>query len=164
MRNTLKLSLITLLTGFLALGFHVAGAQQFDKAAYYQVMESGKLDAVENQLKIINSSANINRQAYSGALLMKKAGLIKGPGKKLNVFKDGHSKLEAAIEKEKANTEWRFLRLVIQEHAPKILNYRGDIEEDARVVHQDFKNLSPELQAAILDYRKQSDTLQKLNF
>lgn len=163
MRNTLKISVVAVLTACIALAFNVAHAQ-FDKAAYYQVMENGKLDAVDKQLKIISTTPDINREAYGGALLMKRAGLIKGPAKKLNVFKDGHSKLESAIEKEKSNTEWRFLRLVIQEHAPKILNYRGDIDEDARLVHQSFKNLSPALQTAILDYRKQSDSLQKLNF
>ena len=145
--------------------FIEAKAQQgFDKAAFYKVMENGKLDAVEEQMRIIVSVAGINKDAYSGALIMKKAGLVKGPSKKLSVFKEGHKKLEAVIKADEANIEWHFLRLIIQEHAPKMLGYHDDIKKDAELVHTNFKKLSPEVQAAVLDYRKQSDTLQPLNF
>lgn len=150
---------------FVGLGlFSRVNAQAFDKAAFYKVMENGNTDAVDKELKIIEAAPNINKEAYSGALLMKKAGLIKGASKKLSVFKGGHAKLESAIEKEKENAEWRFLRLIIQENAPKILNYKSDKKEDAAMIHGSFKKLSPEVQSAVMDYRKHSDTLQTLNF
>lgn len=149
----------------MGLGFiNQAMAQAFDKAAFYKVMENGNADAVDRQLKIIETSTNINKGAYSGALLMKKAALIKGASKKLNVFKDGHTKLEAAIEKDKDNVEWRFLRLIIQENAPKILNYKSDKKEDAAIIQHSFKKLSPDVQSAVMDYRKHSDTLQTFIF
>ena len=141
-----------------------ANAQQFDKASYYEVMRNGSIEAIDQQSMILLASSDENKDAYTGALLMKKAGLIKGASKKLNVFKEGSKKLEARIEKENKNAELRFLRLMIQEHAPGILNYRSDINADARIVHNSFKNFPPAVQAAVLDYRKQSNTLQQLNF
>ena len=144
--------------------FIQARAQAFDKAVFYKVMENGNTDDVDKQLKIIEATPNINKEAYSGALLMKKAGLIKGASKKLNVFKTGRTKLEAAIEKEKDNGEWYFLRLIIQENAPKILNYKSDKKNDAALIQHSFKKLSPEVQSAVMDYRKHSDTLQTFIF
>lgn len=143
-----------------------ARAQQggFNKEAYYQVMENASVETVDKQLKIIETSSGINKDAYRGALLMKKAGVIKGASKKLNTFKSGHKQLEAAIEKENENGEWRFLRLMIQENAPKILGYRSDIDKDATYIHSAFKKLSPEVQSAVMSYRKQSNSLKKLNF
>lgn len=137
--------------------------QRFETSAYYQVLENGSIDAVESQLLLIESSLNINKEAYGGALLMKKAGLIKGASKKLTVFKEGNRKLEAAIKKDKGNAEWYFLRLIIQEHAPKILKYHADIKKDADIVHKAFNNFSPELQSAVIQYRKNSGSLQVYN-
>src|SRR4051812_40440000 len=106
--------------------FTEAKCQGFDKATYYKVLANGNAETIDKQVKIINATPNINKEAYTGALLMKKAGIVKGPAKKLNNFKEGHNQLEAAIEKDNQNAEWHFLRLIIQEHAPKIVNYRSD--------------------------------------
>ena len=38
--------------------------------------------------------------------------------------------LQGPIKKDKANAEFNFLRLIIQEHAPKVVDYRNDIEND----------------------------------
>ncbi len=164
MERILRGSFICILV-FLLSGFTKAKCQQsFDKSAYYKLMEKATTEDIDKQLKIIESSAGINNDAYTGALLMKKAGVVKGPSKKLSVFKSGNKKLEAAIEKDNQNAEWRFLRLIIQENAPKILGYRSDIKKDAAFIQSNFKKLSPEVQAAVLDYRKHSDTLRPLNF
>jgi hypothetical protein len=164
MKKILKGGIVFLAILFFA-GFTTANCQQiFDKSAYYNVMKNANIEAIDQQIKIIEAADGINKEAYTGALLMKKAGIVAGPSKKLNVFKTGHKKLEAVIEKEKQNAEWRFLRLLIQEHAPKIVNYRGNINEDAVFIQNNFKKLSPEVQAAVLDYRKHSNTLQSLNF
>lgn len=149
---------------FFLLQAFITRSQDFNKPAYYQVMENGNIESVDKQLRIIESNTGINKEAYAGAMLMKKAGLVKGAGKKLNVFKDGHKKLEAAIEKDKENAEWHFLRLLIQENAPKILGYRSDIDKDATLIQASFKKLAPEVQSAVLDYRKKSNSLKKLNF
>ena len=143
-----------------------ATAQQknFDKLAFYQVMEKAGSEELDNEIKLIASTTGINKDAYTGALLMKKAGFEKGAAKKLNVFKQGHVKLEAAIKKDQQNAEWRFLRLIIQENAPKVVKYRSEIKSDAAYIQSSFKGLSSDVQSAVMDYRKHSNTLQNLNF
>src|SRR3569832_889779 len=125
--------------------------QKFDKAAYYSVMKSGDLDAIDKELAMLYSVPAKERGGYEGALLMKKADLQKKAKIKLKYFKEGRIKLETAIMQYSTNTEFHFLRLAIAEHAPKIVKYRADIKKDKAVVINNFKNLPPPVQHAILD-------------
>ena len=77
----------------------------------------------------------------------------------MNLFKAGKAKLEPAIAKDTANAEYRFLRLQIQEHAPKAVKYNDKLKSDKMFISKEYKNLSPEIQQAILDYSKQSKIL-----
>ena len=95
---------------------------------------------------------------------MKKAGLMKKPKDKLKSFKQGRIKLETALMADNDNTEFHFLRLAIEEHAPKIVKYHVDIEKDKALVIKNFKNLSPAVQHAILDYCENSKVLHKEEF
>lgn len=155
-----------LLVLFISALFVNVRAQQktFDKPTFYQVMEKGSVEAVDNQIKLIATTTGINKEAYTGSLQMKKASLVKGASKKLSIFKEGHEKLEAVIKKDNQNAEWRFLRLIIQENAPKILKYKSEIKTDAAFIQSSFKGLSADVQSAVMDYRKHSNTLQALNF
>ncbi|MEI9944399.1 MAG: hypothetical protein WDN26_09300 [Chitinophagaceae bacterium] len=134
--------------------------QGFDKSAFYTAIAAGKVDAVDAQLSSLKESSMAEKEAYEGALLMKKAGLVSKIRDKLNFFKSGRSKLESSISKDKNNTEYRFLRLIIQEHAPGIVNYRNDLDEDSKLINKNFKNLSPFLQQQITDYSKKSKVLK----
>ena len=60
------------------------------------------------------------------------------------------------------NPEFHFLRLMIQENAPKIVKYHSDIEKDVSIIQESYKKMSPELQTAVMDYRKQSKSLKKI--
>ncbi len=133
----------------------------FDKVAFYNAISSESEDLINAQIAAIRASAFPEKEAYEGALLMKKAGVIKGSAKeKLNLFKAGRSKLEASIVKDNNNIEYRFLRLIIQEHAPKIVKYRGDIEQDSQLVRTNYKSLPPYLQQVITDYSKSSKVIK----
>lgn len=134
----------------------------FDKAAFYSALAANDLEAVNNQLSMLRSASITEKEAYEGALLMKKSGMVTKPKEKLNLFKAGRSKLEAAIKKENGNAEFNFLRLIIQEHAPKLVDYRKDIENDVSVIRSKFKTLQPEVQQAIIDYSKKSKILKPL--
>jgi len=115
--------------------------QKFDKAAFYSVMKSGDLDAIDKELAMLYDAPANERSGYEGALLMKKADLQKRAKIKLKYFKEGRIKLETAIMAHNNNTEFHFLRLAIEEHAPRIVKYRADIEKDKALVIADFKNL-----------------------
>lgn len=104
------------------------------------------------------------KQAYEGALLMRKAGLLKRPKDKLHVFKQGATKLETAISGNNSNAEYRFLRLIIQEHAPKILKYNKQINDDSAIIKTHFKSMQPPVQQAVKDYAESSKILNPRDF
>lgn len=133
--------------------------QKFDKAAFYSVMASGSLDEVNQELDVITSSSTLNKEGYEGALLMRKAGLLKKPAERLKAFKAGRIKLETALLSDKDNTEYHFLRLAIQEHAPKIVKYNKEIDADKQLVIKGYKSLPAVVQNAIMDYTKNSKLL-----
>ncbi|MEJ0102320.1 MAG: hypothetical protein WDO19_07125 [Bacteroidota bacterium] len=138
-------------------------AQSFNRKEFYSVMASGTVETVNEQINLLKNSPPIpltDKEAFEGALLMKKAGLVSGAGKKLNLFKNGHRKLEAAIKKDGENAEYRFLRLMIQEHAPGILGYKDDLKKDSAYIRQSYKKLPAEVQEAIINYSKISKILK----
>lgn len=128
----------------------------------YNALASDNLVTIEKQIKVLGNPKTESGAAYLGTLLMKKAGLIKGPGKKLKVFKEGREKLEDAINGNKENGEYRFLRLMIQENAPGILGYNKEIKADAALVKQKYADLDPGVKNAIKDYSRKSRNLKDL--
>ena len=138
--------------------------QKFDKAEFYEVMKSANLETVNNELEAVKDAPEKDREGYEGALLMKKAGLLKKPKARLSFFKQGRIKLETAISADYDNTEFHFLRLAIEEHAPRIVKYHSDIEKDKVIVIKNYKNLSPAVRHAILDYCENSKVLHKEDF
>ena len=59
------------------------------------------------------------------------------------------------------NIEYHFLRLMIQEHAPKAVHYDKDQVKDSQDIIRSFPTLSPVLQKAILDYCPHSKLLHE---
>jgi hypothetical protein len=149
-----------------AAGYSVAVPlqQKFDKAAFYSVMKSGDQAAIENEMDAIKDAPANERDGYTGALLMKKADLQKKAKDKLKYFKEGRIKLETALAADNSNIEFHFLRLAIEEHAPRIVKYRADIEKDKALVIKNFRDQPPAVQHAILDYCSRSKVLHKEDF
>lgn len=139
-------------------------APKFTRKELYAAMASSDVAIVDNQLNALKNIDLKDKSAYEGALTMKKAGLVKGANKKLKFFKEGHKKLEAAILKDKDNGELRFLRLMIQEHAPGILHYKSDLDKDSTYIRQSFKKLPVDVQQAITNYSKTSKVLRPEDF
>jgi hypothetical protein len=110
-------------------------------------------------LDVITASSTANKDGYEGALLMRKAGLVKRPAEKLKLFKAGRIKFDTALMSDKDNAEFRFLRFAIQEHAPKIVKYNKDLQADKQFILKEYKNLAPVVQQAILNYTKNSKIL-----
>ncbi|MDB4902830.1 MAG: hypothetical protein JWQ63_2111 [Mucilaginibacter sp.] len=138
-----------------------AAFQKFEKSTFYSVMASGDIDAIDKQIDILENGSINEKEGYEGALLMKKANLVKKPKDKLSLFKKGRIKFETALLANNENVEFHFLRLAIEEHAPKIVKYHNDIEKDKMLIINNFKNLPPIVQNAILDYCKTSKVLHK---
>lgn len=126
-------------------------------------MASGNVSQIDVLQKQLQKTSGAEKEAYEGALLMRKAETLAVPAKKLALFKKGHKKLEAAILYAPSNTEFRFLRLMVQEHAPKNLGYNKNIMQDAELIKTNYKSLSAAMQTQISDYSKSSKALKDIN-
>ena len=134
-----------------------------DVETYYAALSSSDTNQINAVLQRLLPATSLANKAYAGALIMKKAGLIKAPGKKLSLFKQGRLFLEEAITKENSNVAYRFLRLVIQENCPAFLKYHDNIKEDSDVVKKTFVQFPAETKRAVIDYAKTSATLKSLD-
>ncbi len=144
----------------LACGFK----QDFDRLAFYNVIKEGSIDDINKELLVIDASSIPEKDAYKGTLLMKKAGLVKRPKDKLSFFKEGRIKLETELHNNSSNAEYHFLRLIIQEHAPKITKYRAQLQDDAEYIRKNYKSLSAAVQQVVTDYSKTSKILHATDF
>jgi len=162
MRLTIVFIYGLLITAGLAVGAPVQ--QKFEKAEFYSIMKSGDVTAVDNEMAALDNAPAKEKDGYTAALLMKKAGLMKKPKDRLKLFKEGRIKMETALMADNENAEFHFLRLAIEEHAPKIVKYHADIQKDKALVIKNFKNLSQAVQHAILDYCSNSKVLHREDF
>lgn len=160
-KRIIFLLFLTTLAGFVKAGNLF---QKFEKSAFYQAMASGTLDDINRELNAVASAPAGERDAYEGILLMRKGGLLKKPKDKLQSFKSGRIKFQTAFMADSNNTEFRFLRLGIQEHAPKIVKYRSNINADKAYIKEHFKALSPVVQHAVLEYSKTSKVIHPEDF
>jgi hypothetical protein len=140
-----------------------AGTKDSFRSHYYQVLNSSDLQSIDFQLDNIIGKPVNDSLAFSGALLMKKAGLMKSPGEKLSTFKDGRSRLEQSIKNDSSNIEYRFLRLIIQENAPSIMRYYINMEEDKNFILQKFSQVNSLLKREIVKYSSSSKSLKSAN-
>jgi hypothetical protein len=159
-----KIILLLLFVFLISLVKSENSIQNFDKATFYAILKSGKIEDINNELSLLETSSVTEKDGYKGALLMRKGGLLSIPAEKLKSFKKGRILLETALANDNTNSEYHFLRLIIQEHAPKIVKYNTDIEVDKEYVKKSYKNLSPAVQHAIIDYSKSSKIIHPDDF
>jgi hypothetical protein len=162
MKIRIAIALLFILSGILVQGKNLL--QKFDKSVFYAAMASGNVQEIDNEIDIIKYAPASEKEGYEGALLMRKAGLMAIPAQKLKLFKAGRIKLETALLNDSSNAEFHFLRFAIQEHAPKIVKYRNELETDKQFIQKSFKSLPPVVQHAIIDYTKNSKILHAQDF
>lgn len=138
--------------------------QEFDKKAFYKIIENGNVDDIDKEIIAVTNSDMPEKEAYRGTLLMRKAGLVKSAVAKMDNFRSGAIRLERAIRDDKTNVEFRFLRLMIQEHAPKITKYRNKLSDDKEYIKANFSKLEPSVQDIVKDYSKTSTILNPSDF
>jgi hypothetical protein len=131
-----------------------------NRVTFYKAMEESNKDLVNAQLVELQTAPTEIRDAFTGAMLMKKSGFVAPPAIKVHLFKEGHKMLEAAIRQYPDNAEFRFLRLIIQEHAPGILGYKNDLQKDNEFIQKSYKSLPEELQQIMANYSKKSKFLK----
>lgn len=136
---------------------------QLDRKAIYSALASDSKDAVQKQLDVIeNAKESSEVKAFKGALQMKAAQFQKTAKDKLNLFNAGKKMLESEIKSNDGNVEYRFLRLLIQENAPKQLKYNGNVDEDVTAIVTGYSKLKESTKTALESYAKKSSSLKGL--
>lgn len=147
-------ALISLFALFLGVSVHLSEVRK----VYPQAADSEEM----TKKLFYNLSFVTNREkavliAYKGAtstLMAKYALKVK---EKKEFFKIGIELIEYAINREPGNIEIRFLRLSVQENAPKFLKYQGHIEEDKKFILDNYGVIiTKEVRALIKNYALQS--------
>ncbi len=116
------------------------------------IKEYDALSNKEEELKYIDkyqNSNNIDIKAYVVSLKMKQAEYKLFPWSKLKIFNSEKRNIERLIKKNPDNIHLRYMRLVIQENLPKILNYHFHIKEDKEFIKE------------LLDKKDETDYLDK---
>jgi hypothetical protein len=155
----LKLPLILLFTHLL---LSTNCQNLFDKKVFYEILSASDLKLIDSELLKLTKQAHLS--PYVGTLLMKKAGLISNPQQKLELFKSGKTKLEDALQKDTSHVEFRFLRLIIQENSPKILQYNKEIKRDASYLRKNYTELEAIVQHALYNFSQTSGILKPEDF
>jgi len=133
----------------------------FSKTELFKTLEFGtQKELIALETKLGSQKSTTENQAYLGALKMKSSEFEKTPADKLKKFKSGKLQLEKSIESEPNNPEFRFLRLLIQENAPKILKYNDKIKTDAHYIKSNIDKFSKDVKATVIEYSKTSTNLQ----
>lgn len=136
---------------------------QLDRKAIYTALASDSKEIVQKQLDgIRNMKESSEVKAFRGALEMKAAQFEKTAKDKLNLFNAGKKVLESEIKSNDGNVEYRFLRLLIQENAPKQLKYNGNVEEDVTAIITGYSKLKESTKNAVESYAKKSASLKGL--
>lgn len=143
--------------------FSLSVNAQLDRKAIYSALASDSKDLVQKQLDGLGSMKESSEvKAFKGALQMKAAQFQKTAKDKMSLFNAGKKLLESEIKTNDGNAEYRFLRLLIQENAPKQLKYNGNIEEDVLSIVSGYSKLKESTKAAIESYAKKSASLKGL--
>src|SRR5690554_7129548 len=91
--------------------------------------------------------------AYKGAVKSLMADFAKKVKEKKEYFKEGVELIESALKTEPNNIEIRYLRLTVQEHAPRFLKYHDNISEDKKIILKNYPSIfSKELKALIQEF------------
>lgn len=131
-----------------------------EKTAFYKILSSSKEEMIVNyRKKLAVNLTSYDAKAYHASLIMKEAKFAISPFTKLERFNKGKELLESVIALNKNNTEYRFLRLMVQENAPSMLGYDTNIKQDSQHIKTGFSQLSETIQTVVLNYSKTSNNL-----
>lgn len=143
---------------FFLLWFTIPGLKDV-RALYPAAIESeAASESFYNLLKDIPENADPRLVAYKGAALTLVARFKKSAKEKSKTFRAGAKLIEHAVERAPNDIEVRFVRLSVQQHAPRFLKYNEAVLSDKHYVVSQVKLMQPgALKNYISDYILKSD-------
>ncbi len=137
------------------------GSTGIDRKLFFDALSGNSCELIDHSITLLEKEKPGSKvNAYLGALYMKKANFVKLPVEKMEIFKKGQMMLENEILNHPDNTEFRFIRLILQEHTPKMLKYNSNTEEDKRIIIQNYTKLDKDLKHLISEYSHASKILK----
>jgi hypothetical protein len=126
------------------------------RESYYGASKTRQ--SAEDFYKLLSKYNKSNKTllAYKGAATALKSKFTADRKLKRDLFVEGVALVENSVKSEPNNTEIRLIRLSIQENTPKLLKYKGNIEEDKKAIISSFEKQAKDLQEYIIIYIKQS--------
>lgn len=133
------------------------------RTQYPKAVESAEITAkLDGELANINPSNKPVLIAYKGAVLTLQAKFAQKNSDKKEFFKQGVSLIESAVSAESSNIELRYIRLSVQENAPKFLGYHKNIEEDKKFILKHAGSISSaELKEIVKDFVMKSENFEQ---
>lgn len=136
-------------------------ANGINSETFYSVFSGTDINEIDKQISVLEESKLSELHTiYLGALLTKKSNAQKDVKIKIATFKKGAGLIEETIESNPDNIEYRFIRYIIQENAPKILKYNSNLTEDKVFIESNFDKASIFIQKEIKKYSKISTSLK----
>jgi len=110
-----------------------------------------------DELSFVTNKENAVLIGYKGASYTLMAKYTPKVKEKKEFFKTGIELMEYAIAKEPDNIELRFLRLTVQENAPKFLKYQTRLKEDKKFILDNYQTtVQKEVRRLIKNYALRS--------
>jgi hypothetical protein len=133
-----------------------------DRDNFYEALSGNSKELVESLIgeyeQVLDSNSLVN--VFKGALYIKRADFLSVPARKLESFKKGRDMLELEILHNPNNSEYRFIRLILQEQTPPMLRYKVNLDEDKQFILSAFPQIDQQLKSRILNYSKSSRVLK----
>lgn len=144
--------LITLLIVLSSL-FNDPDCEKMDQVrdSYGNIKTEEQLNAF---ISLLDSVDCKNAVPYLASATMQKAQFALAPWTKYRFFLRGKKMLEKHIKKQPTDIDARYIRFLVQTHAPFFLGYRANIDSDDRYIRQniDAYGLAPAYKKQILNH------------
>lgn len=143
---------------YIAVAFFSLIAQELPEVrdSYYAASKSKESAEKFHAMLSGYNKNNATLLAYKGAAIVLRSKYAPKAKQKKELFVEGVTILEKALKSEPNNAEIHLIRLSIQENTPKLLKYKGNIEEDKNLIVTSFDNQSKEVKECIKKYVKLS--------
>lgn len=113
------------------------------REAYEKASDNEELTkSLHNKLESVSAKGEATLQVYKGAVMTMMAKYTKDRKEKKDFFKRGAMLIEDLILNNPKNIEARYVRLSVQENAPKFLGYHKNREEDKAFILDNFKAIN----------------------
>lgn len=125
----------------ITLTFFLNGFSQLEtyRALYFSAQGENGIKNYYNGVISANES-NAVFKAYKGVATAMYAEVVSGVDEKFSYFGKGKQLIEDAIQADFWNPEIRFLRFSVQAEVPWIVNYSGNLNEDANIIINALKS------------------------